>query len=171
MIHCCEGEGLRCVSDIWARQLAALTPSCATGPDGWQRGQLAHPTTHRVNVRIAGLTPTQRINHAAYQADPTNIRDRDEPQQHDMPRIASIPRFDSTDRPAAHARSKRSGHALPHPGLYLEEDAESSVKVRQHVHVTRSLPQALITSPQCHTGGYESTRQKCHINSAEAPPP
>ena len=46
-----------------------------------------------------------------------------------------------------------------------------SVKVRQHAHVTRSLAQALITSPQRHTGGYESTRQKCHIDSAEAPPP
>lgn len=61
--------------------------------------------------------------------------------------------------------------ALARPGHCLEEDAEPSVKVRQHAHVTRGLPQALITRPQRHTGGYESTRQKCHIDSAEAPPP
>ena len=143
----------------------------AAGPDGWQRGQLAHPTTHRVNVRIEGLTPTQRANHAACQPDPTNIRARDEPQQHDMPNISSIPRFDSSDRPAAHVRSERPGHALARPGYCHQEDTEPSVKVRQHAHVTRSLPQALITRPQHHTGGYDGTRHKRHVDSTEAPPP
>ena len=56
-------------------------------------------------------------------------------------------------------------------GLHLEEDAEPSVKVRQHAHVTCSLAQALITRPQRHTGGYDSTRHKRHVDSTEAPPP
>ena len=52
----------------------------------------------------------------------------------------------------------KPGHALARPGHCLEEDAAPSVKVRQHAHITRSLPQALITSPQRHTGRYDSTR-------------
>ncbi len=65
----------------------------------------------------------------------------------------------------------RPGHALARPNHCLEEDAEPSVKVRQHAHVTRSLPQALITRPQHHTRGYDSTRHKRHVDSTEAPPP
>ena len=60
-----------------------------------------------------------------------------------------------------HARTgstAKPGHTLGHPGLCLEEDADPSVKVRQHAHVTPSMAQALITRPQRHTGGYESTR-------------
>ena len=60
-----------------------------------------------------------------------------------------------------HTRTRptaKPGHALARPGHYLEEDADSSVKVRQYAHVTRSLAQALITRPQRHTGGYDSTR-------------
>ena len=52
----------------------------------------------------------------------------------------------------------KPGHALARPGYRLEEDAAPSVKIRQHAHITRSLPQALITSPQRHTGRYDSTR-------------
>ena len=65
----------------------------------------------------------------------------------------------------------KPGHTLARPGHYLEEDAAPSVKVRQHAHITCSLTQALITRPQSHTGGYDSTRQKCRIDSTEAPPP
>jgi len=54
--------------------------------------------------------------------------------------------------------TSKPGHTLARPGHCFKEDAESSVKVRQHAHITRSLPQALITSPQRHTGGYDSTR-------------
>ena len=73
-----------------------------------------------------------------------------------------------------HAPSRptaKPGHALARPGHCFEEDTDPSVKVRQHAHVTRSMAQALIARPQHHTGGYESTRQKCHIDSTEAPPP
>ena len=65
----------------------------------------------------------------------------------------------------------KPGHALARPGHCLEEDAAPSVKVRQYAHVTRSLAQALITRPQRYTGGHDNTRQKCHIDSTEAPPP
>ena len=64
----------------------------------------------------------------------------------------------------------KPGHALARPGHGLVS-AYSSVKVRQHAHVTCSLAQALITSPQRHTGGHDSTRQERHIDSTEAPPP
>ena len=47
---------------------------------------------------------------------------------------------------------------LARPGHRLERDANPSVKVRQHAHVTCSLAQALIARPQRHTGGYDSTR-------------
>ena len=53
----------------------------------------------------------------------------------------------------------KPGHALARPDQCLEEDMDLSVKLRQHTHVTCSLPQVLITSPQRHTGAYDSTRQ------------
>ena len=65
--------------------------------------------------------------------------------------------IDDTIHTRTHPTAK-PGHALERPGHYLEEDAAPSVKVRQHAHVTRSLPQALITRPQSHTGRYDSTR-------------
>ena len=78
--------------------------------------------------------------------------------------------IDDTIHACTHPTAK-PGHTLAHPGHRLVEDADPSVKVRPHAHVTRSLPQALITSPQRHTGGYDSTRHKRHIDSTEAPPP
>ena len=78
--------------------------------------------------------------------------------------------IDDTIHTRTHPTAK-PGHALARPGHCLEEDAEPSVKVRQYAHVARCLPQALITRPQRHTGGHDDTRQKCHIDSAEAPPP
>ena len=65
--------------------------------------------------------------------------------------------IDDTIHTRTHPTAK-PGHALARPGHYLEEDAAPSVKVRQHAHIMRSLPQALITSPQRHTGRYDSTR-------------
>ena len=70
-----------------------------------------------------------------------------------------------------HNTTAKPGHALARPGHCLEEDAAPSLKVRQHAHVTCSLAQAFITRPQRHTRGHESTRQKCHIDSTETPPP
>ena len=75
-----------------------------------------------------------------------------------------------TIRTHTHPTAK-PGHALARPGHRLEEDTDSSVKVRQHAHVACSLSQALITSPQRHTGGYESTRQERRVDSTEPPAP
>ena len=60
--------------------------------------------------------------------------------------------------------------ALARPG-HGHVSAYSSVKVRQHTHVTCGLAQALVTRPQRHTGGHDNARQERHIDSAEAPPP
>ena len=60
---------------------------------------------------------------------------------------------------------------LARPGYCLEEDAEPSVKVRQHAHVTRSLAQALIARPQRHTGGHDDARQERRVDRTETPPP
>ena len=65
--------------------------------------------------------------------------------------------IDDTIHARTHPTAK-PGHALARPGHCLERDANPSVKVRQHAHVTCSLAQALITRPQRHTGGYDSTR-------------
>ena len=65
----------------------------------------------------------------------------------------------------------KPGHTLARPGRCLVQSSPTSLKVCQHAHVTCSLAQALITRPQRHTGGYDSTRQKCHIDCPEAPPP
>lgn len=60
--------------------------------------------------------------------------------------------------------------ALARPGHGLVS-AHSSVKVRQHAHVTCGLTQALIARPQRHTGGHDYARQERRVDSAEAPAP
>ena len=60
--------------------------------------------------------------------------------------------------------------ALARPGHGLVS-AYSSVKVRQHTHVTCGLTQALVTRPQQHAGGHDDTRQERRVDSTEAPPP
>lgn len=54
--------------------------------------------------------------------------------------------IDDTIYTHTHPTPKLS-HALARPGYCLEEDADSSVKVRQHAHVARCLTQALIARP------------------------
>ena len=65
-------------------------------------------------------------------------------------------------------QQSRATLARPSHGLV---SAHSSVKVRQHAHVTRGLTKALIARPQRHAGGYDDARQECHIDNTEAPPP
>ena len=73
-----------------------------------------------------------------------------------------------------HARTgstAKPGHTLARPGYCLEEDANPSVKARQHAHIACSLAQALITRPQRHTGGYDDARQERRIDSTESSTP
>ena len=60
------------------------------------------------------------------------------------------------------------GHAPARPGLVR---MRTSVKLRQHAHVTCGLTQALIARPQRHAGGHDDARQECRIDSTEPPAP
>ena len=50
------GELCRAAALVVGPLPAVLTLQCAAKPYGWHGGQPAQPTTHRVNVRIGGLT-------------------------------------------------------------------------------------------------------------------
>ena len=59
---------------------------------------------------------------------------------------------------------------LARPGHRLV-NAHSSVKLRQHAHVTCGLTQALIACPQRHAGGHDDARQERRVDSTEPPAP
>ena len=73
-----QNPGLHNVSVTWARQVVALTLSCAAGPDTWSMGTPAHAPPIGLTCASKGPSthPTHRAEHA--------IQQRDEPGYHNM---------------------------------------------------------------------------------------
>ena len=51
---CTDDAGNGADNGTTPRDLAALTPRCAAGPDRWSMGNPAHTATQGVNLRIQG---------------------------------------------------------------------------------------------------------------------
>ena len=144
-----QNPGLHNVSVTWARQVVALTLSCAAGPDTWSMGTPAHAPPIGLTCASKGPSthPTHRAEHA--------IQQRDDPGDHNMSSSPTSAPWSTgraaprTTPPTEHSQPPdHSPRLTPLPAARPQPQAHSRSHQARRRHATTRTPQPPTPSPR-----------------------